>query len=465
MHPAEWWKNHEVDVRTGVSATALDLGASSIALSDGEAVEYERLALATGATPRELPGARVIRTIEDSTALAEMLETSTGHLGVIGGGFIGVEAAASARMKGWDVTMAVPESVVWEHLFGAEVAAYFQRHLEEHGVNVNTGTSELPEGDYTVLLAGIGVTPNTDLADAAGLTVDKGVNVDEHLRATDDVWAVGDIAAYQSVVHGRRMRIEHWDVALNQGAYVGKTWAGKETEPYTTVPYFFSDLGDWTWFEYVGPGKRAGGRPRVDGQRRLRGLLPRRRRQGDGLPRREPLGRGERCQGAHRLAQWRARRLTRSGRPRHTRALAGEAWSESRARDAIAAICRDAEAAFDPERLWPAHPLDGEVTSDELLTLYLGGAGMVWALDRLARSGVHAPARDWVGVAASSRRGPGRCRRRSCSGARGSCSCRGSFSRRPRPPTCWPSRSPPTSETRRTSCCGAAPARCSPRPR
>ena len=103
------------------------MGARSIALSDGEAVEYERLVLATGATPRELPGARSIRTIDDSQALADMLEASKGHLGVIGGGFIGVEAAASARMKGWDVTMAVPESVVWEHLFGAEVAVYFER--------------------------------------------------------------------------------------------------------------------------------------------------------------------------------------------------------------------------------------------------------------------------------------------------------------------------------------------------
>jgi NADPH-dependent 2,4-dienoyl-CoA reductase/sulfur reductase-like enzyme len=157
-------------------------------------------------------------------------------------------------MKGWEVTMAVPESVVWEHLFGAEVAVYFQRHLEEHGVNVHTGTSELPAGDYTLKLAGIGVTPNTELAEAAGLTVDNGVHVDEHLRATDDVWAIGDIAAYQSVVHNRRLRIEHWDVALNQGGYVGRTWAGKETGKYTTVPYFFSDIGDWTWFEYVGPG-------------------------------------------------------------------------------------------------------------------------------------------------------------------------------------------------------------------
>ena len=94
--------------------------------------------------------------------------------------------------------------------------------------------------------------------------------------------------------------------------------------------------------------------------------------------------------------------------PEQHEALAGETWSESRARDAISEICRDAEAAFDAERLWPAHPLDGEVPSGELLTLYLGGAGMVWALDRLARSGVHTPATDWVGVAAeiAARAGP-----------------------------------------------------------
>ena len=85
-------------------------------------------------------------------------------------------------------------------------------------------------------------------------TVSNGVEVDEHLRAGADVWAIGDIANYQSVVHGRRLRIEHWDVALNQGAYVGRTWAGTQDGPYDVVPYFFSDIGDWTWFEYVGPG-------------------------------------------------------------------------------------------------------------------------------------------------------------------------------------------------------------------
>jgi NADPH-dependent 2,4-dienoyl-CoA reductase/sulfur reductase-like enzyme len=176
---------------------------------------------------------------------------------VIGGGFIGVEAAASARMKGLDVTMVVPEDVVWERLFGAKVAGYFQRQLEQHGVRVLTGTSELPAGeDYDLVLAGIGVTPNISLAEDAGLATGSGVLTDQRLRAGDDIWAVGDIAEYDSVIHGRRLRIEHWDVALNHGAYVGRGWAGTEQGPYDVVPYFFSDLADWTWMEYVGPAGR-----------------------------------------------------------------------------------------------------------------------------------------------------------------------------------------------------------------
>src|SRR5919204_3824437 len=311
MHPQEWWAEQGVDVRTGTSATAIDRDRRSVVLSTGEEVEYERLALATGATPRQLPGARTMRTLDDSQALAETLAGGSGHLGVIGGGFIGVEAAASARMKGWEVTMAVRESVVWEHLFGAEVAAYFQRHLEQHGVHVNTGTAELPEGNYTLTLAGIGVTPNVELAEAAGLEVENGVLVDEHLRAAEDVWAIGDIANYQSAVHGRRLRIEHWDVALNQGGYVGRSWAGKETEPYTVVPYFFSDIGDWTWFEYVGPGTgRVDVRGSMDDDDFVAYYpadaepLPRRRRHDPG-PR--PARRGRPARAAARLDGRRAR--------------------------------------------------------------------------------------------------------------------------------------------------------------
>lgn len=255
MHPHEWWKQNDIEVRTSTTATAIDPSTHTVTLDGGETLSYERLGLATGATPRTIPGTSAIRTIDDSAAIASVLADGEGHLGVIGGGFIGVEAAASARMKGLDVTMAVPESVVWEHLFGPEVGRYFQNQLENHGVTVLTGTKELPERAYNLVLAGIGVDPNIGLAKDAGLATGSGVLVDEHLSAGNDIWAVGDIAEYQSVVHGKRIRIEHWDVALNQGSYVGHVWAGKESGPYAVVPYFFSDIGDWTWFEYVGPGK------------------------------------------------------------------------------------------------------------------------------------------------------------------------------------------------------------------
>jgi 3-phenylpropionate/trans-cinnamate dioxygenase ferredoxin reductase component len=258
MHPAEWWAGQDVDLRLNTEVTAIDAAGHSIGITGGERIEFERLVLATGSTPRPLAGAQTIRRIEDSDALADVLQRGEGHVVVLGGGFIGVEAAASARMKGLEVTLVMQNQVVWDHLFGEQVGQYFHRHLEEHGVRILSGRDGLPEGlaeRADVVVAGIGVTPNIDLASAAGLDTDTGVLVDEHLRAADGIWAVGDIAEYQSVIHGRRIRIEHWDVALNQGKYVGAAWAGKGDGPYDVVPYFFSDLADWTWMEYVGPGE------------------------------------------------------------------------------------------------------------------------------------------------------------------------------------------------------------------
>jgi 3-phenylpropionate/trans-cinnamate dioxygenase ferredoxin reductase component len=257
MHEASWWKDHGVDLRMETEVARLDVAGRAIELDSGERIEFGRLALATGATPRSVDGAATIRSIEDSTRIARLLDRGEGRIAVLGSGFIGVEAAASARMKGFDVTLVTQNEVVWDHLFGPEVGRYFQRHLEEHGVNLMTGRSGLPEGlagSVDLVIAGIGVTPNIELARDAGLPTGSGVLVDERLVAVDGVWAVGDIAEYQSAIHGRRLRIEHWDVALNQGGYVGRTWAGAETGVYDVVPYFFSDIGDWTWMEYVGPG-------------------------------------------------------------------------------------------------------------------------------------------------------------------------------------------------------------------
>ncbi len=254
MHPADWWREHDVELRLGADVTAVDVAGHAIEVG-GERIEFGRLALATGSTPRPLEGAETIRTIEDSQAVGALLERGSGHVAVLGGGFIGVEVAASARMKGLEVTLAMQNEVIWDHLFGAEVGRYFQRHMEDHGVRILSGRDGLPDDlEADMVVAGIGVTPNVDLAKAAGLDVDSGVLTDDHLVAAPDVWAVGDIAEYQSVIHGRRIRVEHWDVALNQGGYVGRLWAGKQDGPYDVVPYFFSDLADWTWMEYVGPG-------------------------------------------------------------------------------------------------------------------------------------------------------------------------------------------------------------------
>jgi 3-phenylpropionate/trans-cinnamate dioxygenase ferredoxin reductase subunit len=256
MHPAEWWSEQQVDLRLGTEVAAVDPAAKEIQLADGERIGYRRLALATGSTARPFGDALTIRTIEDSERVAEILARGSGHLAVIGGGFIGVETAASARMKGLDVTLVMENAVVWDHLFGPEVGAYFERHLTDHGVHIVPNQNGLPEGlQADAVVAGIGATPNLDLARAAGLAVERGVHVNDHLQAATGIWAVGDIAEYESVVHGgRRIRVEHWDVALNHGDYLGKLWAGATDEPYDVVPYFFSDIGDWTWMEYVGPG-------------------------------------------------------------------------------------------------------------------------------------------------------------------------------------------------------------------
>ena len=256
MHPADWWAGKCVDLWLGSAVGTIDPTAHAIRLVDGRDVKYGRLVLATGATPRQLDGAVTLRSIDDARQIARQLEPEAGWPGVIGGGFIGVEVAASARTKGWDVTMAVPESVIWERIFGAQVGAYFQATLTDHGVRMLNGAATLPkDAPFDLVIAGVGVSPN--IAAEAGLPTNTGVLVNEHLLAAADIWAVGDIAEYQSVIYGRRLRIEHWDVALNQGAYVGRTWAGAQDTPYDVLPYFFSDPGDWTSLEYLGRGSGA----------------------------------------------------------------------------------------------------------------------------------------------------------------------------------------------------------------
>jgi 3-phenylpropionate/trans-cinnamate dioxygenase ferredoxin reductase component len=189
-----------------------------------------------------------------------------GRLVVIGAGWIGAEAAASARTRGMDVTMVEQQSVPLQTVLGAEVGGMYAELHRDHGVELLTGTGvEAIEGDgraervvveggravdCAAVLVGVGVAPRTALAEAVGLAVDNGVLVDATLRAADDVFAAGDVANAEHPFYGRRVRVEHWANALNQGPAAAGAMLGR-TDPYDRLPYFFSDQYD-VGMEYSG---------------------------------------------------------------------------------------------------------------------------------------------------------------------------------------------------------------------
>lgn len=282
VEPHDWYARHDVALLLDSSAQSLEPATRQLRLDDGRVLHYGTVVLATGAEPRvpSWPGdgdragrVHVIRTLQDSARVRELLQPGTRWI-VVGGGYVGVETAASALQRGCEVDLLLLEPVLWTQFYGDRVGSWFQERLVEHGarvhadeevvrldvvddiVRVTTRIGATFEADQ--LLAGIGVEPRIDLARDAGLECDDGVVCDRLLQASEPhVYAVGDICSYESVVHGgRRMRIEHWDVARSQGRYVGRRIAQAidQRRPYDSVPYFFSQLGDWAFMRYVGPG-------------------------------------------------------------------------------------------------------------------------------------------------------------------------------------------------------------------
>jgi 3-phenylpropionate/trans-cinnamate dioxygenase ferredoxin reductase subunit len=272
VHPEGFYAAQEIELLRGREVTAVDLGARTATLSDGEALGWDRLLLATGAEPRRLPipgadleGVHVLRTLDDSDRLRDVTAAG-GRLVVIGAGWIGAEAAASARTRGMDVTMVEQQSVPLQTVLGAEVGGMYAELHRDHGVELLTGTGvEAIEGDgraervvveggravdCAAVLVGVGVAPRTALAEAVGLAVDNGVLVDATLRAADDVFAAGDVANAEHPFYGRRVRVEHWANALNQGPAAAGAMLGR-TDPYDRLPYFFSDQYD-VGMEYSG---------------------------------------------------------------------------------------------------------------------------------------------------------------------------------------------------------------------
>jgi 3-phenylpropionate/trans-cinnamate dioxygenase ferredoxin reductase subunit len=258
VHPLTWYDDHDVDLRLGVTATGLDTDAHTVTTTTGD-LTYERLLLATGAEPRVLPVGEAadapvayLRTKEDSDRLREAFGEGR-RIVVVGGGWIGLEAAAAARTAGAEVTLYEMDELPLQRVLGPTVARAFADLHREHGVDLRLGAQVTPADLHgaDLVVAGIGVTPRVELARSAGLDVENGVLVDAMLRTSvPSVLAVGDIANHAHPRLGQRIRVEHWDTAIRQAKVAAHNLAGAE-EQYTAMPYFYTDQYD-LGMEYVG---------------------------------------------------------------------------------------------------------------------------------------------------------------------------------------------------------------------
>jgi 3-phenylpropionate/trans-cinnamate dioxygenase ferredoxin reductase subunit len=273
VHDEGFYAEHDIELRLGRTAVSLDTSSSELELDDGALLRYDRLLLTTGAEPRRLsiPGAELdgvlyLRSFQDSDTLRERLDRG-GAVIVVGAGWIGTEVAASARQRGLEVTVLDPASVPLERVMGTEVGAIYSDIHTDQGVQMLMGTGvEAFEGDGAVervrtsdgrelecdfAVVGVGVEPRTWLAAQAGIAVDNGILVDEHLQTSaPGVFAAGDVANSHHPFYGERIRVEHWANALNQGPAAARTMLGHDT-PYKRLPYFFSDQYD-VGMEYSG---------------------------------------------------------------------------------------------------------------------------------------------------------------------------------------------------------------------
>lgn len=256
-----------VTLQLGRRAVAVDRGERAVRDDAGESWRYRKLLFATGGTPRRLPfgGDDIIyfRNYDDYLRLRQAAQPGA-PVAVIGGGFIGSELAASLCSNGCQVTMLFPEDAICERAYPKPLASFVTGYYRDKGVDVRVGTTvEGMTGDGALKLsdastlrvdavvAGLGITPNVDLAEAAGLAVNNGIGVDHRMRTSDpDIYAAGDVAAFPAVALGRHIRVEHEDAALSMGAIAGRNMAGQEAS-YDELPFFYSDLFD-LGYEAVG---------------------------------------------------------------------------------------------------------------------------------------------------------------------------------------------------------------------
>ncbi|MGB6056992.1 MAG: FAD/NAD(P)-binding oxidoreductase [Microthrixaceae bacterium] len=262
----------DLDLRLGVAAVSLDVPKLRVGLSDGSTIGAEGVVIATGSSPRRLPGpalqgVHVLRGMDDSLALRADLERRPERVVVIGAGFIGAEVAATCRSLGLEVTMIEVAPVPLGRVLPGEIGGFIADLHSDNGVDVRLGVGvsrliaddagvrvtgvELEDGsriDTEVVLVGIGVTLNTEWLVGSGLTLDNGVVCDETCLAAPGIVAAGDVASWPNPHFGQMMRIEQWENAIEQGGHVARRLLAElgmgEPEPFASVPWFWSDQYD-----------------------------------------------------------------------------------------------------------------------------------------------------------------------------------------------------------------------------
>jgi 3-phenylpropionate/trans-cinnamate dioxygenase ferredoxin reductase subunit len=277
IRAADWWERNGIELCSRVSVTELDPAARTATLSNKQTVSYQTALIATGALVRrlnvegaQLDGIHYLRTLANADTIRDAVDGAE-RVVLIGGSYIGCEVAASLTELGKRCTIVMQESVTLERAFGRQAGRFFQRVLEDHGIAV-FGDDELDrfEGsdrvervitkagrrlDADVVVLGSGALPDVMLARKSGLELGDtgGVRATARLEtAAPGLYAAGDMCEYESMLHGRRLRIEHEDVAAQQGRTVGMNMLGAAHD-HDAVPYFFSDLSDWVSLGYVGP--------------------------------------------------------------------------------------------------------------------------------------------------------------------------------------------------------------------
>lgn len=265
LRPPRFYERNKVELLLGHAATALDLTAHHVTLANGQQLEFEQLLLATGGRPRRLPlpgadlqGIFYVRNLEDTDALRNAVPGARKAV-VVGGGFIGCEVAVALTQLGIATTVLELTPGVLSLALDSETSGFIEGFLRQQGITVLTQTGAAQflgaEGRVTavttatgselaadLVIVGVGIAPNTELAAAAGLTVDNGVVVNEYLEAAPGVYAAGDMARYYHPLFGRHVRVEHYDVALQHGRVAGANMTG-ERQAYAELPYFFSHMG------------------------------------------------------------------------------------------------------------------------------------------------------------------------------------------------------------------------------